>query len=470
MKSSLFRFSLLTLGTVLALTLASAGQVESGSLRVGAARVDVTPPANPEYPPPGRYAHERLYLRVIVVDNGATRAALIGADMSGFTDDFWTAQAPLIADELECPVENVIMSATHSHSARPAGPPPPRRPEVPRERPILEAVEPLLLDAVRQARAALQPARVGFGTGLAYLNVNRDTISDETHLWTQAANLDGPSDKTVAVVTFTRPDGAPIAAVVNYAMHPVSGYLVGITSADFPGAACRWVEQAFGDEMVTIFTQGASGDQNPRWLRAGTNALASKSGVEITGYEMVREDVEAPLRDGAVPHGTLHPRVADDFMRWVDSLGVVLGEEVIRVMSHTTRTTSDVRLWGAQTTLTCPGRRRTDAGREGTPGTYEDADPVDIRLGALGIGDTVLATVNGEVYTAIWQRLKRQSPMANTVMVTLANGRADSGYIVSDEAYGAYTFQVLGSRLEPGCAEQGVADGLTDLVSRYIAR
>jgi neutral ceramidase len=95
---------------------------------------------------------------------------------------------------------------------------------------------------------------------------------------------------------------------------------------------------------------------------------------------------------------------------------------------------------------------------------------VDIRLGVLGIGDTVLATVNGEVYTAIWQRLKRQSPVANTVMVTLANGRADSGYIVSDEAYGACTFQVLGSRLEPGCAEQGIADGLTDLVSQYIAR
>ena len=54
------------------------------------------------------------------------------------------------------------------------------------------------MDAVRQARASLQPARVGFGTGLSYLNVNRDTVSDETHLWTQAGNPDGPSDKTVA--------------------------------------------------------------------------------------------------------------------------------------------------------------------------------------------------------------------------------------------------------------------------------
>ena len=43
-------------------------------------------------------------------------------------------------------------------------------------------------------------------------------------------------------------------------MHPVNGCLSGITSADFCGAASRWVEQAFGDEMVMVFTQGASGE------------------------------------------------------------------------------------------------------------------------------------------------------------------------------------------------------------------
>ena len=57
--------------------------------------------------------------------------------------------------------------------------------------------------------------------------------------------------------------------------------------------------------------------------------------------------------------------------------------------------------------------------------------------------------------------------MANTVMVTLANGRANSGYVPNDAAFGAYTFQVLGSRLKPGCAEQGIANTLTDLVAQY---
>jgi neutral ceramidase len=193
------------------------------------------------------------------------------------------------------------------------------------------------------------------------------------------------------------------------------------------------------------------------------------SGRYITGYELVREPVEAPLREGKVPRGRLDPKVADTLERWIESEGQLLGEEVIRVMTGTARMAGDVRLWGAQKTLTCPARRRTNTGREGSPGTYEDTpDPVVIRLGLVGIGDTALATVNGEVYSAIGQRLKRQSPLANTVVVTLANGRANSGYIPDDASFGAYTFQVLGSCLKPGCAEQGIADGLTELVTRYL--
>ena len=445
---------------------AAAGQ--RGSLRAGAARVDITPAANPEYPPSGKFEHERLYIRAIVLDNGVTRGALIGADLSGLGEEVYVTAVKQIAEELKCPPENVIMSATHTHSGIRSGPPaagvsrPPQQPTGPTVAAIM--------DAIRQAKAKLQPALVGFGTGLAYLNVSRDSISEDTHLWTQAANQDGPSDKTVAVVKFTTASGEPIAAYINYAMHPVNGYLVGITSADFAGAACRWVEQAFDDKMVTIFSQGASGDQNPLLMRPSTNALASKSGVKITGYELVRESVEGPLREGQVPHGKIDPKVADRFERWMEAEGMLLGEEVIRVMTKTRRMSSDITIWGAQKPLTCPGRQRTNTGREGQPGTYQDGDPVVFRLGVLGIGDIALTTVNAEIYNLISQRMKKQSPMANTVMVTIANGRANSGYVPNDTAFGAYTFQVLGSRLKPGCAEQGIANTLADLVAEYAGK
>lgn len=435
--------------------------IAQGTLRVGAARIDITPASEAANPPSGKYAHERLSVRAIVLDTGTTRAALIGADQGGFSEAVWDAASKQIAVELKCPVQNIIMSATHTHSGwgpggfralNDANAPPP---------PIIGQ----MVDAVRQAKAKLQPARVGFGTGSSYLNVNRDAIDPGTHLWTQAPNLEGTSDKTVAVVEFLTMNGEPIAVYMDYAMHPVSGFLAGFTSADFAGAASRHVEEAFGDKPVVIFAQGASGDQNPLYLRTATNALASRSHAPITGYVMTRETVEAPIRDGKVNAGPLDPQVRDELERVMDSEGVLLGEEVIRVMTNTDRLEASPSIAAEQKIVTCPGRKRTDTGREGKPGTYADVDPVEIRIGALRIGNIAITSVNAELYSAIGLRLKRESPVANTVMVTLANGRADSGYVPNDTAFGALTFQVLGSKLKPGCAETAIVNGLLDLIA-----
>lgn len=438
--------------------------VGQGNLRVGAARVDITPPSEPGSPPSGKYAHERLYVRAIVLDNGSTRAALIGVEQGGLSEGIWQAASKQIVAELNCPVENIVMSATHTHSGWGPGGFPSMRGLRPDSNAPPPPIVGQILDAVRQAKANLQPARVGFGSGNSYLNVNRDAIDSETHLWTQAPNLEGSSDKTVAVVEFLTPSGQPIAVYMDYAMHPVNGFLAGLTSADFAGAASRYVEQAFDDKTVAVFVQGASGDQNPLYLRASTNAMASRSGVPITGYVMTREPIEAPIRDGKVKAGPLDPKVADVLERVMDSEGILLGEEVIRVMTNIKRLEPSPSIAGAQKTVTCPGRKRTDTAREGTPGTYEDGEAVNIRLGVIRIGNIALTSVDAEVYSAIAQRLKRESPMANTFMVTLANGMANSGYIPNDTAFGALTFQVLGSRLKPGCAESAIVNGLVDLI------
>src|ERR1700761_1134221 len=319
--------------STLALCLTTAA-AHAASLRVGAARVDITPA---DGSPTGKYDHEHLYVRAIVLDNGTARAALIGADQSGLPEAAWKSASQDIAKELDCPVANIIMSATHTHSGGPGGPPPTRPDPNAPPPPIAGQI----LDAVRQAKAKLQPASMGFGKGFSYLNVSRDAIDPKTHLWTQSPNIYGASDKTVAVLKFVSPDGNPIAAYINYAMHPVNGFLAGFTSADFAGATSRYVEKASGDSMVAVFAQGASGDQNPLYLRTATNALASKSGVPITGNVLTREPVEEPLRDGKVTEHPLDPGVRDQLEKVMEAEGVLLGEEVIRVMTNATRMQND---------------------------------------------------------------------------------------------------------------------------------
>jgi hypothetical protein len=80
------------------------------------------------------------------------------------------------------------------------------------------------------------------------------------------------------------------------------------------------------------------------------------------------------------------------------------------------------------------------------------------------LGDVAITGVNAEVFNTIAQRLKSESPLKHTMMATLTNGSAPSGYIPNDAAFGYNTFEVVSSRLKPGCAETAIVDGLLDLI------
>jgi neutral ceramidase len=436
---------------------AAAVCAENGNLRVGAARVEFTKlmPA-PATPPTGKYENEKLFARAIVLDNGAAKTALISFDGNAPA----TARAK-VADLLKCPVENILMSGTHSHSAGTAGLPPGQA------SPPQPPLEDVVLDAVRQAMAKLQPARMAYGTGLCYLNVNRDVINPKTRLWTQDSNPNAPSDKTVAVLKFENTSGELIAMYVNYAMHPVNLYLGGILSADYPGAMTRYIEKIFDDQAVVAFANGAEGDQNPLYLRPSTVALLRRGGQKYAGQPLVREEVESEIREGRRPMVPLDVKAADDVERWIEAEGMVLAEEVLRVSESLKAAAGNARISGAQKTITCPGRTRTDQGREGMAGAYTDGEDVNIMVGVLGIGNIGLAWIQAEAYNMIAQQVKAKSPMANTVFVGLANGRSNSGYIPTDDAFGRQTFQVLNSRLKPGCAETSIRDAMVEMLTQY---
>src|SRR5437870_701792 len=125
---------------------------------------------------------------------------------------------------------------------------------------------------------APSPARVGYGTANVDLNVNRDVFNSRME-WRQGPNPDGSSDKTLAVIEFVGADDVPIGVYMNYAMHPINFYLSGVISADFPGEASKYVEDLFDSRTVAIFSQGASGDQNPRDFRSPTTFMGGRGAL-----------------------------------------------------------------------------------------------------------------------------------------------------------------------------------------------
>jgi hypothetical protein len=323
-----------------------------------------------------------------------------------------------------------------------------------------------IVEAIAKAAATLQPARMSWGTGASYINVNRNIIDPKTHGWWEGPNYDGVSDKTVSVRTFATPAGRPIAVYYNYGVHAVVTGNLDLVSADIPGATSAYVEESLGPDVVAVWSTGAAGDQNPIYFQQ-TYDLRQ---IRIEDYAKRGEDISNSMPPGGQGMDRTNPRVAllmDQQKRMILSMGQMLGVEVLHVTRFASeRPVEAMDIRGAQATITCPGRKRIDAGRAGSPGSYTDGDPVALKLSLLRLGDTVIGGVDGEVFTTIALRFKRESPFKHTMMATLTNGMAQSGYIPNDAAFGYETFEVLSSRLKPGCAESAIVDGLIDLAEK----
>ena len=417
----------------------------SSSLRAGAAKVDVTPDPLPRNM---LGVHDRLFARAIVLDNGLATAALITVDAGGVSEATWQAVTQQLASELRIPPTHVLLTATHTHSAG-------GQQGADYVRKIVEAV--------RLASKALTPARVGYGTGESFINVNRQITDPKTGRWWEGANRDGGSDKTVAVLTFTRPTGEPIAVFYNYAVHGVIAGQLDEISGDIPGATSRYIEEAFGSGVVAVWSLGAAGDQNPIYFQQ-TYDLRDIRTKEYASRGIDISNAMPPGGQGLDRKDPAVIRLMNQQKQMLLSMGQFLGEEVLHVMRNTSRTDSKVRLSGRHKTVQCPGRERTNDGRAGFEGTYKDAGPVDVRLGLLAVGDVMIGAVNAEVFNPIARRLKRESPYKATMMATLTNGSARSGYIPDDASYAKYTFEVLSSRVKPGCAEAAIVNGILELI------
>jgi len=147
----------------------------------------------------------------------------------------------------------------------------------------------------------------------------------------------------------------------------------------------------------------------------------------------------------------------------MDSLGQVLGEEVIRVIEEIKAMSADVRIEACEQTVTLPARiPPRDAKRPGME--VEKVDSLNILIGLLAIDQIALTWVSGEIATNICWHLQRKSPLANTIMITMTNDRV--GYIVDDAGYDTPTFASTASPLQRGYAETAIVDGLLAMIAR----
>ncbi len=274
-------------------------RADTDSLRAGVAKSDITTEAE------GIRINDPLYAKALVLDDGATKLAIVAMDVTAIGgigevgDDFLPALRGRVESELGIPGPNMLVNASHNH---------------PPGKLLCEPEEQLArtFDAVRRAAENMTAVKIGAGAGHEdRIGMNRTLQLKSGKAWTirhsnpcppdeEVASV-GPIDPEIGVLRIDRTDGTPLAVVYNYACHPYVTVPRGGVTADFPGFASEVIEENLGHGAMALFLQGAGGDitsvlykdvhrprdSEPLGRMLGLSTLSALGGIE-TGAGTLR--------------------------------------------------------------------------------------------------------------------------------------------------------------------------------------
>lgn len=431
-------------------------------LRAGVARVTVTPPIGiPMIGFAGRGPaggiHDDLTATALVVEgpaaqlNGGThragvnRLAVIACDLLFLRAEEVRAVREVVAQLTDVPPDQVVIACSHTHY----GPltEPDRDEQGPQVEPYLTNLVHLLAGTVALARARVVPCQIGFGQGEVRIGINRrERTADGQIILGQ--NPLGLVDPRVAVLRVDGIDGSPLAAVLNYACHPVSlGGKCTDISADFPGTARRLLEEETG--AMCLFLQGATGNINPLLMGWDWTHLA-RLGLPL-GAEAIRVYWSAaPTSESN--HGGLAAVSSQVQLPPLLPSSVEQGRESVAMLERERERLSasgdEGGLWWAERRL-AQARKGLESLQGGTP-----VPPVEAELMALRLSESVgLVTAPGEIFTELGQSIVARSPFPHTLYATYTNGTIQ--YVPTRAAYAEGGYEVTHAcQVAPEAGEQ----------------
>ncbi|MFP4633279.1 MAG: neutral/alkaline non-lysosomal ceramidase N-terminal domain-containing protein [Halobacteriales archaeon] len=410
----------------------------TGTLKAGAASVDVTPDVGrsmegyvrPDIKSTG--VASRLHARALALERGDSRVCLVSADVwSG------TRKRELVdrVRDLGLNADDLVFAGTHTHAAT-----------------YVDGwTVPRVAEAVRRAFESLGPAELGWSR-VEVDGVNRNR-SIEAHLANHGVEVepgegapdmdpegeDHPRDLDLRALRVDGVDG-PLAAWFHYPVHPTV-YPPSNTfySSDVAGAALHRFRERLREDGVTPPVTGwaseASGDLIPRYpgstAHAACDALARRLGSAMEkAWSEAGEDTSAEVDVGSrsLTEEYRGQEVEGKRMasRGVFGLAFLAGGE---------NGPSPFRGLGLE------GRRRPRFLSRGVHGRKIPVAPTpwgnDVELQVVRVGDVVVACVPGEPTVEVGRRIRRDVESAVDVddvsVIGLSN--AYRGYFTTPEEY-----------------------------------
>jgi neutral ceramidase len=441
----------------LASVLPAPAQEQAKKFRAGAYAQDITPTKFPISVNGGMTdrqaskAHDRLHARCLVLDDGATKIAIVVCDSCMIPREVTDPAKAAVADKIA--PEHVLIAATHTHTAPTVSGVFQSEPDREYQKFLAEKIA----DGIIKAHSQLAAAKIGWGVGKEQDQVfNRrwkvkpgslllqDPFGNGTdkvkmnpgYLHPDLLDPAGPTDPDVSFLSVQTPEGRPIAFLANYSLHYVGG--VPALSADYFAMFAERMATQLGagkndPPFVGIMSNGTSGNINnvnygkagPGKKLAGEQArlvAESVAKAAFDAYKKIKHHDWAPLKmaQKEIELGVRLPS-QDELKQATDRLG-----------KAAVPLTKMPEIYARETVLMAKYPAK-----------------VKVILQAIRIGELGIVANPCETFVEIGLEIKQKSPLRPTFTIELANGY--NGYLPTPEhhALGGYeTWRARSSYLE----------------------
>lgn len=414
-------------------------------MKAGFADTDITPEIGMEQP--GGYGksfhrtlHDPCKSRAAVFDDGRKRVALVGLDALIVPRHLVLSIRRDIEAKCGIPGAHVMIGASHSHSSGPLGMVQPGEFDGASEfvrklayeqssmadPKYLKLVQERTVEAVCKADSARADLMIGVGSGVedkAAFNRRFRMKNGRSFTHPGQGNPDiikpaGPIDPEVGVIGAWKTDGKMAGVVVNYACHATTS--PGGISANWIYNLERVIRGVFGEQVVVVFLQGASGDITQV---DNLNPYAQPNGEEYAWIVGGRVGAEATKVLFSMHRGVLAP---------VDALSKVL--RIPRRKPSKDRLAAAFELAKKDPAKDKVDRTEWTFAKETVMLDYliQKEPVVDAEVQAVQVGPAVFVSNPAEYFVDYGLEIKAKSHFKYTFPVELANGCV--GYVPTEEA------------------------------------
>lgn len=380
--------------------------IHSQQLKAGAAKRVITPDplisvsGGVGTPMPTTEKKGELYVRAMVLEKGKEKIAIVNIDNLGWPAALGNRARKLIKN---IPFNNILIGATHTHSAPDAYAFPDEKGKYAADLEYLDWCVTQIADAVNEASTNMEPAKLKIAVGEANGKIAYNYYAPDLY--------DPRCGVIQALGTKGKNKDLPIVTLVNYAIHPeVIGSDQGILSPDLIGPLYDRIEAKAGG--MALFMNGAQGGMVTADNRRDNN-------MEANDWEECKR------------------------------IGNLLADEALRILSEA-KIQEDPKLFCASKQTEFPiDSEMMRYILNNSPLKMGNSDQiVTTTLNLLNIGSAQILTIPGEALPNIGYYLKRNMPTEHPFLFGLTNDAF--GYILTKEDFNSFKRYMYVSRTSLG--------------------